>query len=97
MFAYLYGIPGKIEELKKICDRHWTLIVEDAAESLGAKYLCRGEWKETGSFGDFNCISFNGNKTITGSSGGMFLTDFREDADKVRKWSTQSREVAPWY
>ena len=73
------------------------MIVEDAAESLGAKYLYHGEWKETGSFGDFNCISFNGNKIITGSSGGIFLTDSKEDADKVRKWSTQSREAAPWY
>lgn len=97
VLAHLYGTPGKIEELKEICDRHGALIVEDAAESLGAKYLYHGEWKETGSFGDFNCISFNGNKIITGSSGGMFLTDSREDADKVRKWSTQSREAAPWY
>ena len=97
VIAHLYGTPGKIEELKEICDRHGALIVEDAAESLGAKYLYHGEWKETGSFGNYNCISFNGNKIITGSSGGMFLTDSREDADKVRKWSTQSREDAPWY
>lgn len=97
VLAHLYGTPGKMEELKAICDRHGALIVEDAAESLGAKYLYHGEWKETGSFGDFGCVSFNGNKIITGSSGGMFLTDFKEDADKVRKWSTQSREAAPWY
>ena len=71
--------------------------MEDAAESLGAQYLLDGEWRETGSFGDFNCISFNGNKIITGSAGGMFLTDSKEDADRVRKWSTQSRENAPWY
>lgn len=97
VLAHLYGTPGKIEELKAICDRHGALIVEDAAESLGAKYLYNGEWKETGTFGNYNCISFNGNKIITGSSGGMFLTDSKEDADKVRKWSTQSREAAPWY
>ena len=97
VLAHLYGTPGKIEELKAICARHGALIVEDAAESLGAKYLFHGEWKETGSFGDYNCISFNGNKIITGSSGGMFLTDSREDAEKVRKWSAQSREAAPWY
>lgn len=97
VLAHLYGTPGKIEELKDVCDRHSALIVEDAAESLGAKYLLHGEWKETGSFGDYNCISFNGNKIITGSSGGMFLTDSKENADKVRKWSTQSREHAPWY
>lgn len=97
VLAHLYGTPGKIEEIKRICDRHGALIVEDAAESLGAKYLYHGEWKETGTFGNYNCISFNGNKIITGSSGGMFLTDSKEDADKVRKWSTQSREAAPWY
>ena len=97
VLAHLYGTPGKIEELKAVCTRHGALIVEDAAESLGAKYLFHGEWKETGTFGDYNCISFNGNKIITGSSGGMFLTDSGEDAEKVRKWSTQSREAAPWY
>ncbi|MBQ7595614.1 MAG: DegT/DnrJ/EryC1/StrS family aminotransferase, partial [Clostridia bacterium] len=97
VLAHLYGTPGKIEEIKAICQKHGAAIVEDAAESLGAKYLFNGEWKETGSFGNYNCISFNGNKIITGSSGGMFLTDSKEDADKVRKWSTQSREDAPWY
>ena len=97
VIAHLYGTPGKVEELRAVCERHGALIVEDAAESLGAKYLYKGEWKETGAFGDYNCISFNGNKIITGSSGGMFLTDSKEDADKVRKWSTQSRENAPWY
>ena len=95
--AHLYGTPGKMDELKAICDRHGALIVEDAAESLGAKYKLNGEWVETGTLGDYNCISFNGNKIITGSAGGMFLTDSKEDADKVRKWSTQSREAAPWY
>lgn len=97
VLAHLYGTPGKIEEIKDICDKHGALIIEDAAESLGARYLYKGEWKETGAFGDYNCISFNGNKIITGSSGGMFLTDSKEDAEKVRKWSTQSREDAPWY
>ena len=91
--AHLYGIPGKIDEIRRICDKHGVLIVEDAAESFGATY----KGKETGSFGDYSAISFNGNKIITGSSGGMFLTDNRDDADKVRKWSTQSRENAPWY
>ncbi len=95
--AHLYGTPGRMEELKKICDAHGALIVEDAAESLGAKYKLNGRWVETGTLGDYNCISFNGNKIITGSAGGMFLTDSKEDADKVRKWSTQSREAAPWY
>ena len=97
VIAHLYGTPGKMEELKKICDTYGALIVEDAAESLGAKYRLGEKWVETGSLGDYNCISFNGNKIITGSAGGMFLTDSNEDADKVRKWSTQSREAAPWY
>lgn len=98
--AHLYGTPGKIDEIKEIADRHGALIVEDAAESLGAKYrgkVTDNKWQETGTFGNYNCISFNGNKIITGSAGGMFLTDSKEDADKVRKWSTQSREAAPWY
>ena len=95
--AHRYGTPGKLEEIRAICARHGALIVEDAAESLGAKYLLNGQWVETGTLGDYNCISFNGNKIITGSAGGMFLTDSKEDADKARKWSTQSREAAPWY
>lgn len=95
--AHLYGTPGKMQQIKEICDKHGALIVEDAAESLGAKYKLNGKWVETGTLGDFNAISFNGNKIITGSSGGMFLTDSKEDAEKVRKWSTQSREAAPWY
>ena len=95
--AHLYGTPGKMEEIKRIAAEHDALIVEDAAESLGAKYKLNGEWVETGMLGDYNCISFNGNKIITGSAGGMFLTNSVEDANKVRKWSTQSREAAPWY
>lgn len=91
--AHLYGTPGKIDEIKEICDRHGAKIIEDAAESFGATY----KGKQTGIFGDYNAISFNGNKIITGSAGGMLLTDSMEDANKVRKWSTQSRENAPWY
>ena len=95
--AHLYGTPGKMEDIKRIADAHGALIVEDAAESLGAKYRIKGQWVETGSLGDYNAISFNGNKIITGSAGGLFITNSKEDADKVRKWSTQSREAAPWY
>lgn len=91
--AHLYGTPGKIDEIKDICDKHNAIIIEDAAESFGATY----KGKQTGTFGDFNCISFNGNKIITGSSGGMLLTDSLDAANKARKWSTQSREEAPWY
>lgn len=91
--AHLYGTPGKIDEIKAICNKHGAVIVEDAAESLGATY----KGQQTGTFGSFNCISFNGNKIITGSSGGMLLTDSEWAANKARKWSTQSRENAPWY
>ena len=97
VLVHLYGTPCRMEEIRAIADAHGALIVEDAAESLGAKYRMKNRWTETGSLGDYNCISFNGNKIITGSSGGMFLTDSREDADRIRKWSTQSREAAPWY
>ena len=95
--VHLYGTPAKMEEIRKICDEHGILIIEDACESLGSKYKLNGEWVETGTLGDYCCISFNGNKIITGSTGGMFLTNSLADADKVRKWSTQSRENAFWY
>lgn len=91
--AHLYGTPGKIDEIKTVCKKHHATLIEDAAESLGASY----KGKQTGSFGDYNVISFNGNKIITGSAGGMLLTDEEEAAKKVRKWSTQAREDAPWY
>lgn len=91
--ANLYGTPAKLGEIKAICDKHHAIMIEDAAESLGATY----KGKQTGTFGNYNVISFNGNKIITGSSGGMLLTDDEEAANKVRKWSTQSREAAPWY
>ena len=93
VLVHLYGTPAKVDEIRAICKRHDALLVEDAAESFGASY----KGVQTGSFGDFNAISFNGNKIITGSSGGMYLTDSKDDADRVRKWSTQSREPAPWY
>ena len=93
VLANLYGTPSKMDEIREVAKKHGALIVEDAAESLGATY--KGE--QTGNFGEYNCISFNGNKIITGSSGGMFLTNSLEDANKVRKWSTQARESAAWY
>lgn len=93
VLANLYGTPSQLTEIRSICDEHDAILIEDAAESLGATY--RGQ--QTGSFGQYNAISFNGNKIITGSSGGMFLTDDKNAADMVRKWSTQSREPAPWY
>lgn len=91
--VHLYGVPAKMDKIREICKRHNAVIIEDAAESFGATY----KGVQTGTFGSYNCISFNGNKIITGSAGGMLLTDDKEVAEKVRKWSTQSRENAPWY
>ena len=91
--AHLYGTPSKMNELMKVINKHGAILVEDAAESMGATY----NGVQTGTFGKYNTISFNGNKIITGSSGGCFLTDDLQAANKVRKWSTQSRENAPWY
>lgn len=91
--AHLYGTPAKIDKINALCKKHNAVLIEDAAESLGATY----KGVQTGTFGTYNCISFNGNKIITGSSGGMLLTDDEAAANKARKWSTQSRENAPWY
>lgn len=93
VMVHLYGTPAKVDEIKAICDKHGAVIIEDAAESMGASY----KGVQTGTFGTYNAISFNGNKIITGSAGGMLLTDDEEAANKVRKWSTQARENAPWY
>lgn len=93
VLVHLYGTPAKLDEIMAVCEKHGAVLVEDAAESFGATY----KGKQTGTFGSGNIISFNGNKIITGSSGGMFLTDSKANADQVRKWSTQSREAAPWY
>lgn len=91
--AELYGFPGRMDIIKDICARHGALLIEDAAEALGATVL----GQKCGSFGDCSALSYNGNKIITGSSGGSFLTNDLEVANKVRKWSTQAREAAPWY
>ena len=93
VLVHLYGTPAKFNEIRAICDQHGALIVEDAAESFGASY----NGIQTGALGDISIISFNGNKIITGSAGGMLLTDVEEEANKARKWSTQSREDASWY
>ena len=93
VLANLYGTPAKMDEICAICEKHGAIIIEDAAESMGATY----KGVQTGNFGKYNAISFNGNKIITGSSGGMLLTDDLEAANKARKWSTQARENAPWY
>ena len=93
IFVHLYGVPGKIREIKRICSEHGAILIEDAAESLGA--IIDGQ--PTGSVGDIGIISFNGNKIITGSSGGMLIVSDEYSYNKAKKWSTQSRESAPWY
>ena len=93
IYAELYGFPGKIEEIKRICEKNGAIFIEDAAEAMGATVCGR----QCGSFGDFNAVSYNGNKIITGSSGGCLLTNDKEVAEKARKWSTQARDNAPWY
>lgn len=93
VLAHLYGTPAKMDELMAVITRHNAILIEDAAESMGATY----KGIQTGAFGKFNTVSFNGNKIITGSAGGCFLTNDAEAANKVRKWSTQARENAPWY
>ena len=91
--ANLYGTPAKLDEIVELCDRHGVVLIEDAAESLAATYKGR----QTGTFGKYNAISFNGNKIITSSGGGMFLSDDEEAVQKVRFYSTQARDAAPWY
>ena len=91
--ANLYGTPAKLDQIQEICKKHQAILIEDAAESFGARY----QGRQTGTFGKYNAISFNGNKIITCSSGGMLLTYEKEAAERARKWSTQSREAAPWY
>ncbi|HHW4949911.1 TPA: DegT/DnrJ/EryC1/StrS family aminotransferase [Streptococcus suis] len=93
VLVHLYGVPAKINEIQAICDKHGAILIEDAAESLGASY----KGQQTGTFGQHSVISFNGNKIITGSSGGALLTTDLKAANKVRKWSTQAREQATWY
>ena len=93
VIAHLYGTPAKIDEIRAIADSRGALIVEDAAESFCATY----KGVQTGCFGNVSILSMNGNKLITGSAGGMLLTDDLEWANKARKWSTQSREAALWY
>jgi dTDP-4-amino-4,6-dideoxygalactose transaminase len=118
--AELYGFPGRMDEIKRICEKHGALLIEDAAEAMGAsirsgstyhgdkcgrdeeeqgEQCCseRSEGRQCGSFGDYAAVSYNGNKIITGSAGGCLLTNSETDANKARKWSTQSRENAPWY
>lgn len=91
--AHLYGTPSKMDEILDVCNRHGAVLVEDAAEALGASY----KGKKMGTFGKYNVVSFNGNKIITTSGGGMLLTESKKDRDKAFFWATQSRENELWY
>lgn len=93
MLAHLYGTPAKMDEILAVCRKHNAILIEDAAEALAGEYKGR----KMGTFGDYAVLSFNGNKIITTSGGGMLLTKEKESRDKAFFWSTQSRENAPWY
>lgn len=93
VMAHLYGFPAKVDEIKRICEKHGALLIEDAAEAMGATV----NGKQCGCFGDYAAISYNGNKIITGSAGGCLLTNSLEAANRARKWATQARENAAWY
>lgn len=93
ILAHLYGTPAKMDEIIEICRRHNAILIEDAAEALSAEY----KGKKCGTFGEYNILSFNGNKIITSSGGGMLLTKDKLLRDKAVKWATQSRECTMWY
>ena len=93
IMVHLYGTPGKIDEILEICNKHNVPLVEDSAESLGATF----NGKQTGTFGKYGIYSFNGNKIITTSGGGMLVSDDKERIEKVRFWITQSRDKARYY
>ena len=93
MLAHLYGTPAKMDEIIEICKKHNAILIEDAAEALSATYKGR----QCGTFGKYSVLSFNGNKIITTSGGGMLITEQKEDRDKAFFWATQSREPFPWY
>jgi dTDP-4-amino-4,6-dideoxygalactose transaminase len=93
MLAHLYGTPSKMDEILEICKKHNAILIEDAAEALSATYKDR----KCGTLGKYNALSFNGNKIITTSGGGMLIADSKDARDKALFWSTQSREATPWY
>lgn len=93
ILVHLYGVPAKVDEIQKICEKHGTILIEDAAEALSATY----KGKACGTFGQYGILSFNGNKIITTSGGGMLITKEEEDCKKAIFLATQAREDAPWY
>ena len=93
MLAHLYGTPAKMDELLAVCEKHGAILIEDAAEAFAAEYKGR----KMGTFGKYAVLSFNGNKIITTSGGGMLITDTAEAKNKAFFWATQARDNAPWY
>lgn len=93
LLVHLYGLAANLDDILALCKKYDVPLIEDAAESLGTKY----KGKYTGTFGEFGIFSFNGNKIITTSGGGMLISDNFQKVDKVRFWSTQSRETARHY
>jgi dTDP-4-amino-4,6-dideoxygalactose transaminase len=91
--VHLYGLSADMDRIMKICNKHNVVVIEDAAESLGTTY----KGKHTGTFGDYGIYSFNGNKIITTSGGGMLVSNNEEKIKKVRFWATQSRDKARHY
>ena len=91
--VHLYGLSADMDEIVAICKKHNVVLIEDAAESLGTYY----KGKHTGTFGEYGIFSFNGNKIITSSGGGMLVSDNEERIAKVRFWATQSRDQARHY
>src|SRR5699024_7879125 len=86
--VHLYGFSADMDKIMEICNKHDVIVIEDAAESLGGYY----KGKQTGTFGDYGIFSFNGNKIITTSGGGMLVSDNEERIAKARFWSTQSKD-----
>lgn len=93
LLVHLYGVPAKIDEIQKICDKYGAILIEDAAEALSATY----KGKICGTFGEYGILSFNGNKIITTSGGGMLITQKKEDSERALFLATQAREDTPWY
>ncbi len=93
MLVHLYGTPAKLAEIVSICEENGITLIEDAAEALGSFY----HGQACGTFGTYGALSFNGNKIITTSGGGMLLCKTAEEAKHVLKLATQAREPAPWY
>lgn len=93
LVVHLYGLSTDMDRIMKICNRHNVSVIEDAAESLVAYY----KGKHTGTFGDYGIYSFNGNKIITTSGGGMLVSNNEEGIEKARFWATQSRDQARHY